>query len=215
MLLSALLVISLRMKNNEIDTEFLADPWQQFDLWHQEAKAAFGPSADAMALASIAHNEPKVRFLLYKGRSALNEILFYTNYNSNKAKELEQNPNLALCFYWAPPLDRQVRFEGKVIKCTHAESEKYFQSRPRGSQIAAWASNQSHVQTKEQLEAKLIEIENKFKDHAVLPCPDFWGGYKLQVKSIELMQLKQYRIHDRYLYTPEASGKWGKQLLAP
>src|SRR5690606_26372622 len=142
-------------------------------------------------------------------------FLFYSNYNSRKGKELALNPYAALVFCWIE-LERQVRIEGKVKKLPEEVSENYFQSRPRGSQIGAWASPQSRVITdRSMLEDKVSELEKEFANVEKLPLPQFWGGYKLIPSAVEFWQGRTNRLHDRLKYTRSNGKKWKIERLAP
>jgi pyridoxamine 5'-phosphate oxidase len=141
-------------------------------------------------------------------------FVFYTNYESRKGQELAANPRAALVFYW-PQLERQVRITGAVVKTSRSESEAYFYTRPRGSQLAAWASGQSCViPDRDVLEARVKELEAKYAGASV-PLPPNWGGYRLHPESIEFWQGKPNRLHDRLRYSPGPGGGWKIERLAP
>jgi pyridoxamine 5'-phosphate oxidase len=193
-----------------------ANPIAQFQKWFAQAESALGEKkldANAMTLATADKNgKPSTRIVLLKG---LNErgFFFYTNYDSRKGNELAENPNAALNFLW-PELERQVCIAGSVEKTSRAESEKYFQSRPRGSQIGAWASEQSSVvKDRAQLEAKWSELEKKFPNE--IPLPPNWGGFVLSPKRIEFWQGRPSRLHDRFSYTRQADNSWKIERLSP
>jgi pyridoxamine 5'-phosphate oxidase len=193
-----------------------ANPIAQFQKWFAQAESALGEKkldANAMTLATADKNgKPSTRIVLLKG---LNErgFFFYTNYDSRKGNELAENPNAALNFFW-PELERQVCIAGSVEKTSRAESEKYFQSRPRGSQIGAWASEQSSVvKDRAQLEAKWSELEKKFPNE--IPLPPNWGGFVLRPERIEFWQGKPSRLHDRFSYTRQADNSWKIERLSP
>jgi pyridoxamine 5'-phosphate oxidase len=140
-------------------------------------------------------------------------FVFYTNYGSRKAAELEQNPRAALVFYW-PVLQRQVRIEGGVARVSMAQSEIYFRSRPRGSQISAWASRQSELlKDRRQLETRYQELEAKYKDNEI-PLPDFWGGYRVNPHCIEFWQGRANRLHDRLRFDRDGTD-WTSNWLYP
>jgi pyridoxamine 5'-phosphate oxidase len=183
-----------------------------FKLWH----ALLGhPPADvnAMTLATVdAQGRPSSRTVLLKGADARG-FVFFTNYDSRKGQELAGNPNAALTFYW-PELERQVCVAGTVSKLPVAESEAYFKSRPRGSQLAAWASDQSlPLPNREALERKWRECEAKFPGE--VPLPPNWGGFVLTPTRIEFWQGRPSRLHDRFSYTKQADGSWRIERLSP
>lgn len=140
-------------------------------------------------------------------------FVFYTNYNSRKGAELAENPRACLLFYWSA-LWRQVRIEGTIEKVSEEESEQYFHSRPLGSQIGAWASNQSHpIESRAVLEARFKEFDSKFGDN--VPRPPYWGGYRVEPEVIEFWQGQENRLHDRLRYTLQADGSWIIDRLNP
>lgn len=193
--------------------EMCTHPNAQFDRWFKEAQQAALLEPNAMSLAT-ANKEgmPSIRTVLLKYFDE-NGFVFYTNYHSRKAKEMKDNPNVALLFSWLP-LQRQIRIEGRVEKVSTMESVSYFQKRPRKSQIGAWVSQQSEVIHSRQLLLNQFEkMKNKFKNGEV-PLPDSWGGYRIVPHQIEFWQGRESRLHDRVLYTIE-NGEWTKQLLAP
>jgi pyridoxamine 5'-phosphate oxidase len=141
-------------------------------------------------------------------------FVFFSNYTSRKGRELDANPRAALVFFW-PTLERQVRVEGRVEKSTRAESERYFQSRPRESQIGAWASQQSQtIPSRAQLESHDAQIEAKFAGEDI-PLPDFWGGYRLIPTTLEFWQGRPGRLHDRILYIRQSDNSWQIRRLQP
>lgn len=168
---------------------------------------------NAMTLATVnERGEPSARVVLLKG---VNEggFVFYTNYNSRKGRELAENPHAALVFYW-PELERQVSAAGMVSKVTAEESDAYFRSRPRGSRLAAWASNQSEaVPNRATLEERWIAFEKKFP--AEVPRPPHWGGYVLTPERVEFWQGRPNRLHDRFVYTRQSQGSWRVERLCP
>ena len=191
------------------------NPFQQFTNWFQEAVNAKLPEPNAMTLATCNKaGYPSARIVLLKGFDE-NGFCFYTNYTGRKAQDMEENPNIALVFCWLE-LKRQIRIEGQVEKMTFEASEAYFKSRPKGSQIGAWASPQSSVIDDRQiLEDKVKALELKYKDAVSLPCPPHWGGYVLQPKAIEFWQGRRSRLHDRLLYKKNEGGVWKVERLAP
>ena len=171
------------------------------------------PDINAMTLATVDKNgKPSTRTVLLKSVDERG-FIFFTNYDSRKGRELADNPNAALTFFWSD-LERQVCVAGTVTKLPAAESENYFKSRPRGSRLAAWAANQSDViPDRAVLEAKWRELEKKFP--ADIPLPPNWGGFILQPERIEFWQGRPSRLHDRFSYTRQADGSWKVERLAP
>lgn len=189
------------------------DPIKQFQAWLDDAFAAKLPLAEAMTLATVTPDgKPVARMVLLK-QVDHDGFVFYTNYNSAKARELDANPNAALVFYWTQ-LDRQVRVEGSVTRTSVEESREYFATRPRESQIGAWASEQSEViASREVLEQRASELEQQYRDREI-DCPEHWGGYRLQPERIEFWKSRIGRLHDRILYQREGDG-WIITRLAP
>jgi pyridoxamine 5'-phosphate oxidase len=190
------------------------DPIKQFQIWFDEAMAAKIRLAEAMTLATATpEGKPSARVVLLK-QVDREGFVFFTNYHSAKAAELESNPYAALVFYWSV-LDRQVRVEGKVARTSPEESAEYFQSRPRESQIGAWASPQSSVITgREVLEQRARELEDYYRDREI-ECPGHWGGYRLRPDKIEFWKNREGRLHDRILYELLSDGTWSIKRLAP
>lgn len=189
------------------------DPVAQFRQWFDEAMAARALDPNAMSIATVgADGQPSLRTVLLKYYDAAG-FVFYTNLESRKAREIGQNPQVALLFYWAE-LSRQVRISGPASRTTAAESLRYFLTRPRDSQIGAWVSAQSSVISgRAVLEGKFLELRQKFAAGEV-PLPSFWGGYRVQPTSLEFWQARENRLHDRFLYTRTADG-WSIARLAP
>jgi len=189
-------------------------PIIQFNKWFQEAIKSEALEPNAMTLSTITEGgKPSARIVLIKGVEE-NKFLFYTNYQSQKGKELDANPACALTFFW-PELERQVRIEGVCARVDEKVSETYFQSRPRGSQIGAWASPQSSlIKSRDLLDARAKEIEARFKDQPVLPKPHQWGGYAVEPLEIEFWQGRPSRLHDRVVYY-KADKQWTIHRLAP
>lgn len=189
------------------------DPFALFRDWFQAAERAGILLPESMTLATATPDGvPSARMILLKGYGP-DGFVFFTNYESRKADELEANPRAALVLHW-PVLERQVRIEGGVTRLTHEESEAYFRSRPRGSRIGAWASKQSKpLESRGVLEARVREVEKKYPGGEV-PLPDFWGGYRLAAERIEFWQGKANRLHDRLLYKKDADG-WSVVRLYP
>jgi pyridoxamine 5'-phosphate oxidase len=168
---------------------------------------------NAMTLATAdRQGRPSARIVLLKGLDDRG-FIFYTNYNSRKGHELEENPYAALVFYW-PELERQVCVAGQVAKLPGSESEAYFRTRPRGSQIAAWASDQSEVMSnRAELEAKWKQFEERYPGE--VPCPAHWGGYVLSPTRLEFWQGRPNRLHDRFRYSRQQDGSWLIERLSP
>jgi pyridoxamine 5'-phosphate oxidase len=194
--------------------EIERDPITQFQLWFDDAIAAKLPMPDAMSLATVTPDgRPTARMVLLKQVDAKG-FVFFTNYNSNKAKQLEINPYAALVFYW-PQFERQVRVEGKVSKTPAEESVAYFKTRPRESQIGAWASPQSEViSAREVLEQRAHELTEQYCDRDI-DCPAHWGGFRLTPDRIEFWKGRVGRLHDRMLYELQPDETWTIKRLAP
>jgi pyridoxamine 5'-phosphate oxidase len=193
--------------------DVVADPLEQFTRWFDEARHApiLEPNAMMLATADVA-GQPSARTVLLKAVDPRG-LTFYTNLQSRKARELAANPKAALLFWW-PPQARQVRFEGEIEPVDEAEADAYFATRPRGSQIGAWASAQSNVVAdRATLDAAEREIATRFADGAV-PRPPFWGGYRLVPARVEFWQGRINRLHDRLRYTRRGEG-WDLERLAP
>jgi pyridoxamine 5'-phosphate oxidase len=189
------------------------DPWIWFHAWMAEAERAQLARFDAMALATATRaGVPSVRMVLYKG-VIRGGITFVTNYESRKARELEDNSRAALAIFWAE-LARQIRVEGSCERVTSEESDALFANRPRESQLGAWASPQSRpIKERAVLEARHAELEQTYAGKTV-PRPPFWGGYRLVPDYFEFWIGRDHRLHDRVAYTREPHG-WRKELLAP
>jgi pyridoxamine 5'-phosphate oxidase len=189
------------------------DPLEQFEHWFAEAKRAGVEVPEAMTLATAdGDGVPSARMVLLKGAGE-DGFVFYTGYGSRKSEELEENPRAALVFYWRP-LGRQVRVEGSVERVPEPESAAYFATRPRGSQLAAWASRQSRpLGSREELERRYAELDRDYEDREV-PLPPHWGGYRLRPEAIEFWEHRENRLHDRIRYTRAREG-WKVERLSP
>ena len=205
-------------KNYSLGSLDVADvdrnPIRQFDAWFAQAVDAKLPEPNTMTLATVdSRGRPSARIVLVKGVDEQG-FVFFTNYESRKGRELADNPYASLLFYWIE-LERQVRIEGKVVKTSPAESDQYFESRPLGSRIGAWASEQSQViESRAVLEAREKEISTQYGEHP--PRPPHWGGYRLIPDAIEFWQGRPSRLHDRLLYTRSADGgDWQIARLSP
>jgi pyridoxamine 5'-phosphate oxidase len=199
-----------RLLENEADP----NPFVTFAAWYQEAQAAELYEPDGMTLATVgADGHPAARIVLLRrldGRG----FCFFTNYESRKGQELAANPWAALLFWWGR-LERQVRIEGQVERLTEAESDAYFQSRPLGSRLGAWASAQSQtIPNRQVLEERLAALEREYADHEP-PRPPFWGGYRLVPTMFEFWQGGPHRLHDRLRYLRQEDGGWQIERLAP
>ncbi|HEV3410671.1 MAG TPA: pyridoxamine 5'-phosphate oxidase [Chthoniobacterales bacterium] len=202
--------VSHGLRRAELDR----DPIRQFAKWFGEAAAGDIRDVNAMNLATVnAEGVPCSRVVLLKAMSDRG-FVFYTNYTSAKAREIEANPRVALNFFWVQ-LSRQVRINGTAERTSREESEEYFHSRPVGSQLGAWASNQSEViPNRDVLEAKLVEVTDRFGG-GVIPLPPNWGGYRVVPATIEFWQGRTNRLHDRFRYTRQADDTWLIERLSP
>lgn len=189
------------------------DPFAQFDAWFQEAVAAEPTLPEAMALATVsADGRPSTRMVLLKGHDQRG-FVFYTNFNSAKGQELLGNPNASLCFHWKT-LGRQLRIDGPATPVSDGEADAYFASRPRGSQMGAWASEQSEpVESRAILEARVQQFEAEF-DGRDVPRPPHWSGFRLVPSRIEFWTDQRDRLHDRQVFDRDGEG-WRETRLQP
>ncbi len=195
------------------ETDVDADPFRQFSLWMNQAIEAQMPEPNAMTLATATPDgTPSARIVLLKGVDTAG-FVFYTNYESDKGQQIALNPRVALVFLWVD-LERQVRVEGTASLMNAAESDAYFQTRPLGSQLGAWASHQSRViPSRALLEQRLQELQTQFAEQTV-PRPPNWGGYRVTPRSIEFWQGRRNRLHDRIRYTLQEDS-WHIERLSP
>ena len=184
-----------------------------FRIWFEQVEGIHSFESTAMTLStSNKDGKPSSRVVLLKGYGE-SGFVFYTNYESKKGREIEENPYGSLNFYW-PSLERQVRINGKLRKVSHSRSEEYFRSRPLRSQIAALASNQSgKIENRNALKNKFAELKKEFEGKDV-PLPENWGGYRLEHRKVEFWQGRQDRLHDRFVYTKNGT-IWQIERLAP
>ncbi len=189
------------------------DPMVQFEAWFENVVDAGLHEPNAMILATASDDgRPSARTVLLKGYDGRG-FVFYTNYEGRKARDLEANPACALLFYWGE-LERQVRVEGRASRLPSGESDAYFASRPRGSRLGAWASEQSRpVRDRSVLEERIKALEAEYQDREI-PRPPFWGGYRVEPETIEFWQGRENRLHDRIAYRRE-EGVWRLERLQP
>jgi len=197
-----------------LERDIAPNPLSQFDTWYKEATAAGVSMPHAMLLSTATkQGKPSARVVLLKDYGTRG-FVFFTNYGSRKGRELQENPHAALTFHWAP-LERQVRIEGTITKVPQEESEEYFHSRPRISQVSAAISLQSNdVESREELEEKAEHFAKEYEGKPV-PRPKDWGGYVVRPQSIEFWQGRSGRLHDRILYELLPSGQWSIRRLQP
>lgn len=195
----------------------LPDPLEWFELWMDEAQSSSEPEPTAMSLATVdSKGQPTVRIVLLKSFDRKG-FVFYTNLQSAKSQQLEHNPLAGLCFLWKQ-LGRQVRIDGPVTALSDREADVYFASRPRGSQIGAWASKQSRpLSDRETLEQRVEKYRRKFEGQDV-PRPSFWSGFRVVPQTFEFWQLKEDRLHDRWQFQrtgEEDEWEWERKRLFP
>ena len=196
------------------EKDALPDPFAQFEKWWREATDSHIDEANAMTLATAsADGMPDARIVLLKGFDTQG-FTFFTNYNSAKGNELLENPRASLVFFWKE-LERQVRISGLVVMVSAAESDAYFNSRPEGSRLGAWASPQSEfIENREWLEENESKMREQFPD-GVIGRPPHWGGYRVRPTRVEFWQGRPNRLHDRILYTLAGENNWRTKRLAP
>ena len=189
-----------------------ADPFDLFRRWFDEAVLSGAPQPEAMTLATATPDGvASARIVLLRGFDE-SGLQFFTNYNSPKARELDNNPRAAVVLHWSV-LGRQIRVEGRVERLSEAESDAYFRTRPRGHQVSAWVSAQSDVIAgREILESQAQELARRYPNE--VPRPPFWGGYRVRPESIEFWQSRENRLHDRLRYR-RVGGNWVRERLAP
>lgn len=203
------------LKSELLESSALKDPIKMFQSWMVDAINDHVVEPNAMVLATVdAFGAPEVRTVLLK-EIIESSFVFYTNYGSNKAQQIESNPLVSLLFLWKKS-ERQVRVSGYAEKLSPEKSTDYFQKRPRGSQMGAWVSPQSReIESREELNVRLNDIEKRFKDIETLERPEFWGGYRVVPQKIEFWQGRDNRLHDRLLYEIQADKSWVIKRLAP
>jgi pyridoxamine 5'-phosphate oxidase len=202
-------------KNQLLESKVSANPFDQFKKWFHENLKSDHQDPTAMTLSTVdVHHQPSARIVLLKEYSQDKGFVFFTNYESKKGKEIKTNPKVSLLFFW-PDVERQIRIEGNIKKVPASESEKYFQKRPRESQIGAWASEQSaSIPDRKYLENTVIELEKFFEGKNKLPLPPFWGGYSVIPHYFEFWQGRKNRLHDRIVYHKK-KGSWQMGRLSP
>ena len=198
-----------------IESNLPSNPLELFDTWlKQAAENEIVVEANAMVLSTVQDEQPTSRTVLLKDLNK-DGFTFFSNYGSRKAEQIEKNKNVSLLFPWYP-MERQVIVIGCASKISKAESEKYFASRPRGSQIGAWASAQSsELSSRAELESKFAEFEAKWSVGQIIPMPEFWGGYVVNPTSIEFWQGRYSRLHDRIRYVRDNNNNWQIKRLNP
>ena len=196
------------------EDQIAGEPMTQFSLWMTDALASDLPEPTAMVLSTVtAEGRPRARTVLLKAHDA-DGFTFYSNRNSRKGRELAGNPSACLVFPWYG-IERQVIVEGRVRELSQAESEPYFRSRPRGSQVGAWASKQSTViASRAVLDDRYAELQRRWPEPDDVPMPDFWRGYLLEPDAVEFWQKGAYRLHDRLRYR-RVDGGWAVDRLSP
>ena len=204
----------LFMKNGLQQSELVADPFKQFENWYQQTMDSDIAEPTAMSLSTVDEKgQPWQRTVLLKMFDE-DGFVFFTNYLSRKAQHIDNNNKVSLLFPWYP-MGRQVKVTGEAEKISTAESLKYFSSRPRGSQIGAWASHQSNViKSRALLDTMFQQVKNKFAEGEI-PLPDFWGGYRIKPETLEFWQARDDRLHDCFFYQQDENGRWATSRLEP
>ena len=194
--------------------ELASNPYQQFETWYQQTMDSDQPEPTAMMLATVDSNhQPWQRTVLLKMFDE-EGFVFFTNYSSRKAHHIDNNAKVSLLFPWHP-MGRQVKVTGQAEKISSAESFKYFSSRPRGSQIGAWASRQSKViKSRALLDTMFEQMKHKFSEGDI-PLPDFWGGYRIKAETLEFWQARDNRLHDCFFYQRNEKNQWDISRLEP
>jgi pyridoxamine 5'-phosphate oxidase len=202
------------MKGELSETNLISSPDLQFELWMKDAIDGKANEVHACNLATVDENNKPSARIIYLREFFDNNFYFYTNYDSRKALEIKNNPNVCLTFFW-PELERQIRIEGVITKKAEAEkSDAYFNARPQDSKIGAWSSPQSRVlKNREELNSFIEDNKTKYKDQEI-PRPDFWGGYVIKANYYEFWQGRKNRLHDRIAFTLE-NNNWKIERLAP
>ncbi len=196
------------------ETDLDPDPFKQFQKWFEDALKVDLNYPNAMTLATAdKNNRPSARMMLLKGADEKG-FVFYTNSESNKGEDLAQNPRAAMVLWWAK-LERQIRIEGKIEQVSEQEADSYFRTRPRGSQIGAWVSEQSRViSSRKVLDSRMEQLEEEYRNREITR-PPYWLGYRLIPVSIEFWQGRPNRLHDRLRYRLVEDGRWTIERLAP
>ncbi len=191
----------------------MQDPFERFAEWFEEAQSA-EDMAEAMSIATVdEEGRPSVRMVLLLDHGP-EGVVFYTNLESRKGQEIAKNPNMAFCFHWKS-MARQIRIEGAVEPVTDEEADAYFASRPKDSQIGAWASKQSQpMEGRFEFEKRILKYTSKFGLGEV-PRPEFWSGFRLKPRRIEFWQDRKFRLHDRHIYERNENGGWDTETLYP
>lgn len=195
------------------ESEMPKNPYAVFENWMKTALDEKLKEPNAFTISTVVDQQPDSRVVLLRDFSE-DGLIFYTNYSSKKAKDLEKNPQVSINFFWAE-LDRQIRIKARVEKLDPQQSDNYFASRPRESQLGAWASNQSEeLESRDRLEKSLKAFEEKFENTDQIPRPDFWGGYLMVPHFFEFWQGRSSRLHDRICYE-KSNNEWKMKRLYP